>query len=294
MSETFGDKPKPVVVCLDGSDDGERALRYGIEEARRRGTSLRLVHVTPDILDYMATPPTYDDLSIQELGERILAGALEHTRELMDGLHVESSVLTGHRVASILKESEDAATVVLGTRAWKATRAFGGSTTVGVASRAHSLVTAVPPSWTPGRTTGKVLVGLDAQGGPGPVLERAFEAARERAAELTILHAWTPPHPYLPAFGDFDSHDWQESTEKWLAEQTDTVRAANLDVPARIVATYSVDKSALTDLAGEADLLVLGRHRHTTLLVHRLGSVAHHALHSAPCPVEIVPIVSHD
>jgi hypothetical protein len=35
----------PVVDAVDGTDDGARALRYGVDQARRFDRRLRLVHV---------------------------------------------------------------------------------------------------------------------------------------------------------------------------------------------------------------------------------------------------------
>lgn len=39
-----------VMVGVDGSEDGARALRYAVQEAGRLGASLRLVHVQQGIV----------------------------------------------------------------------------------------------------------------------------------------------------------------------------------------------------------------------------------------------------
>ena len=43
-----------VVVGVDGSEAGERAVRYAVLEAQRHGEGLTLVHVVPD---FVATSP---------------------------------------------------------------------------------------------------------------------------------------------------------------------------------------------------------------------------------------------
>lgn len=101
-------------------------------------------------------------------------------------------------MSAIVKESAEAACVVLGTREWHPYRIFGRSTSMGVASRAWCPVVAVPPSWSEASEAGRVVVGVDHDAGPAVVLQRAFEEAHARGAELTIVHAWAPPHAYEP------------------------------------------------------------------------------------------------
>jgi hypothetical protein len=45
VSEIYSQTNTPVVACLDGGDDGDRAMRYAIEEAQRRHTGVRLLQV---------------------------------------------------------------------------------------------------------------------------------------------------------------------------------------------------------------------------------------------------------
>jgi nucleotide-binding universal stress UspA family protein len=290
MNETLGQKMKPVVACVDGGDDGDRALRYAIEEAQRRQTGVRMVHVAPELVPFAPPSPLYVTPNLREIGARILKDALEHCHELAPDLYVEGTMAGGQRVHSIVEESQDAAAVVLGTREWRAYRHFEGATTGGVAARAHCPVISVPPTWQPGQRAGKVVVGVDEMAGPAVVLKHALEAARIRNAQLTIVHAWTPPHPYAPAFGSFEAYEWESSMEDWLDEVTAGTRAGYPDVETRLVASYGVDRGTIADVAIGADLLVVGRHRFETPLIHRLGSVAQRALHAGVCPVEVVPV----
>jgi len=290
MSDSAGRTTEPVVACIDGGDDGDRALRYAIEEAQRRETGVRMVHVPPDIIPYAPMTPLYSTPSLHDIGAHILKDALDRCLELVPDLYVEGALVAGPRVAGIVGESKDASVVVLGTRRWKNYRVFGGSTSVGVASRAHCPVLLVPPVWKPGQAKGRVVVGIDAMAEPRVVLQRAFEAARARQSELLIVHAWTPPNLYTPAFGTFEPEKWRASTDEWLSEQTIAIRADYPDVTVDQIVTYDSDKAAVADLAKDADLLVLGRHRHSAPLIHRVGSVALHAIHAGTSPLEIIPV----
>src|SRR4051812_26335963 len=112
------DTSNPVVVGLDGGDDGDRALKDPIEEAGRRATGIRLVHVVPDVLSYTPAPPMYSVPSPQDIGGHVMKEALERCHELAPDVDVSGTMSDGHRVAALVKESESASAVVLGTRTW--------------------------------------------------------------------------------------------------------------------------------------------------------------------------------
>jgi nucleotide-binding universal stress UspA family protein len=249
-----------------------------------------VLHVPLDVIPYAPMTPLYSTPSLREIGANILKDALDRCLEFAPDLYVEGTLCTGPRVHGIVDESADASCVVVGTREWRAYRVFGGSTSAGVAARAACPVIAVPPTWTGKESAAHVVVGVDAHAGPAAALVEAFEEARRRRAELTIVHAWTAPHPYEPALGDWDDEAWRKTTVSALTELTAAIRAEYADVKANQVARSSAPESALTEIAATSDLLVLGRHHSALPLAHRLGSLAHRALQAGTSPVEIVPV----
>jgi len=293
MDETFGHGTKPVVVCTDGGEDGDRALRFAIEEAGRRNTGVRVVHVLLDVFPYALVSALRFTPGISDIGNRILREALNRSRELRPDLEVDGALVDGPLVQAIVRESSDAACVVIGTREWKRLREFGGSTSAGVASHAACPVIAVPPAWTGASSTGRVVVGVDAEGGPHPSLRQAFDEARRRGAVLEVVHAWTPPHLYEPALGNWDAAEWRDVTAGTLAELIAPVGADFPDVKVDLVVSQGDPAFVLTEAAGESDLLILGRHRNALPFAHRLGSLAYHALQAATSPLEIVPLTTH-
>jgi hypothetical protein len=64
-------------------------------------------------------------------------------------------------------------------------------------------------------------------------------------------------------------------------------------VPVTLRAEYHSTKPALVEATRAARLLVIGRHGGSAPLGLSLGSVARSMIHSAQCPVEIVPVRRH-
>lgn len=278
-----------MVVGIDGGDDGVRALRYGVQEARRRNTGVRLVHVPPTVVVTAPMSPLYSMPDLREMGARVLDDAVAHLLELEPDLMVEGTLGHGSRTGALVDEARQAACVVLGTREWYKLRAFGRSTSIGVAAHAACPVIAVPPSWSGESFTGRVVVGVDDHGGPDAVLERALEAAESRDAELLVVHGWVPPSPYEPALVNVDRQGWRKLAAQKLDEIIEDSCTKHPDV--RVTTSVVLDSPAASVLESVTtdDLVVVGRHRSSVPLSQRLGSVARHAVHAGVCPVEVVP-----
>lgn len=281
---------RPVVIGIDGGDDGDRAMRYGVEEACRRGVGVRLVHVPPDLVTTAPLSPLYQMTDTREIGRRVLDDAIHRFFGLDVDVPMEGSLGQGSRTHVLLEESERASCLVLGTREWHKLRAFGGSTSVAVAARAAVPVVAVPPTWNSTPSSGRVIVGVDDHGGPLPVLRRAFAAAEERYAELVVVHAWAPPSPYEPALVHVDRQGWRKLAGERLDDLIAEVRSSHPDVAVTSAVVLDSTSAALLETATADDVLVVGRHRTHVPFPHRLGSVARHAIHAGMCPVEVVPI----
>lgn len=288
MTNAFNDR-LPVLVCTDGSEDGDRALKFACDEAERRRTSLRVLHVPQELVPFVPVTPVLMAPALHGVGAEILKRAVNRCHDLAPGLEVEGVLGSGPRVPCILDEARETACVVLGSRGWNVLRLFGGATTSSVATRSPSPVIAIPPTWEPGRSMKRVVVGVNEHSGPPEVLEVAFEEARARDAEVVIVHAWRLWPAYEAELASQEDEEWQSAARRSLAEATAGIRADNPDVRALWEIRHADPGTTLVDSAADADLLVLGRHSTSFPFLHRLGSVAHRALQSSHCPVEIVP-----
>ncbi|QLQ11595.1 MAG: universal stress protein [Nocardioidaceae bacterium] len=286
MNENRG----PVLACIDGSDDSDRAIRYALEEAGRLGTTVRLLHVVPELVAYAPGPDHIPVPGVDEAAQEIVKAAIDRCHSLAPDIEVSAVTEHGSRVKTIVDQSETSSKVIIGTRPWRATRVVSGSTTAPAAAHAHCPVVAVPQAWTGETTHDQVMVGVDEKGEPTQVLRHAFEAAHNRGADLVVVHGWSPPGPYVGVFEAWDPVEWTKAVEDQLTESIQPVRQDYPDVNVEVKVLFGLSRSALAEAGGTADLLIVGRHRSRAPWLNRLGSVAHRAVHTNRLPVEVVPL----
>lgn len=208
-----------VVVGVDGTDDGRRAVRYAVLLALRDGHALRLIHVSQPALVYTPMVPYLPEGDYQAVGAQILKEAETQAHEWgMDGSRVMSVLVQGTRTAAFVDNLEDASCVVLGTRGSRLEHFLSGSTTVGVIAHSSVPVHCVPDAWHPeGPVEEQILVGVDVSEVTAQVLASAFAEAAARRVDLEIVHAWRPPTLYDTAMGVGTAEvPWVETTRSVL------------------------------------------------------------------------------
>jgi nucleotide-binding universal stress UspA family protein len=132
-----------------------------------------------------------------------------------------------------------------------------------------------------------VVVGVD-----GSDASRAALAWAGRNARLTwaILHAVTAwQYPAELAFGvvAVPDLDPEGDARRLLKEAVDEVLEGPEPVAVRTSVVHGSPGLALEQLAGTADLLVVGSRGHGRLAGMLLGSVSEHCVHHARCPVVV-------
>lgn len=112
---------REIVVGVDGSAAALKALDWAIDEASRRGFSLRVIHTweVPPVgtltgVPTFALPEVMDDIKGQEM--RATAEVLAGHRERYPDVTVRQSVERGSPVTALVDASEHAAMVVVGSR----------------------------------------------------------------------------------------------------------------------------------------------------------------------------------
>jgi len=286
-----------VLACVDGTDDGDRAIRFAVEEAHRRGCGLHLVHVQMPPVVAPPMVPIVSPSTLHEVAAGILKSAEQRAREhgwTEPDLEVVHSV--GPRRDAILRAAQGAGCIVLGRRSSSLDHLLTGSTTASVAAHADVPVASVSEAWEPAAAHGLVVVGID---GPEVLAELAragFEEARRRSARVEVLHAWRPAGIYDAAIGTHAvASTWRTRSRDDLTQWVhDLGHEVTRGVEWVITAEYDRPTTALAEASTRADLLVLGRHSHGTRLQRALGSTAHTLLRAAWSPVMIVPVPRHD
>lgn len=281
--------PGPVVVGINADGDKTGALVFAADEARRLGVQVRLVHAAHQILPPSGETVLVTYQSLAEVAEAILSGARHALAEIAPDVLVETVAQVGGPVDVLVTLSEQASMLVLQHRSMsRVGRIFTGSTSVGVALRAHCPVVSVPAAWSPERE-GRVTVGVDEYGGPAHVLEAAFNEAAARGASLTVVHAWRLDRPYaeLITAGD-DRPEWLAAARRHLQEAMAPWQTRFPDVPVKIEVRHEWSAEALVDASTASDLVVLGR-RGSRAPRFALGSLARTLIAYSKCPVAVVP-----
>jgi nucleotide-binding universal stress UspA family protein len=285
-----------VVVGVDGSADGLRAVRWAAADAARRHRPLHLLHAHnwPE-LAYppagMALPVTYE-IDTQEAVTRILTDAVEQARTVSDDLQISTESTTRLCVPALLAASRRAALVVVGSRGLGGfTALLVGSTGVELAAHAACPVVIVrSEDRTDGPNAGRVVVGVDDSHDADLALSVAFEQAAFRSAGLTAVNAcqWQVAGQRdgvaAPIYGEQDA---LAGAHRALAESLAGWREKYPQVDVRLDVVTGRPGGVLVDASRGAELLVVGARGHGGFAGLLLGSVSQAALRHAHCPVVI-------
>jgi len=228
-----------IFVGVDGSSASKVAVRWAARDAWMRNVALTVVHVLPAPAEtWPRIPPPVGLAQWQERqGNRIIADAIKIAQQSIDGRsHINSELLVGATVATLIDLSKEAEMIVVGCRGRGALQQrLLGSVSAGLVHHAYCPVAVIhngDPSM-PHPAKASVLVGID--GSPASELATgiAFDQASRRGVELVALHAWSDTGVY-----EFPGTDW--STFKSLEDQLLAERLAGWqerypDVTVRLV-----------------------------------------------------------
>ncbi|MFG2732228.1 universal stress protein [Streptomyces canus] len=284
----------PVVVGVDGSEPGLRAVDWAVDEAALRGLPLRLVYAS--LWERYEGEALAEDLvkpSEQVRAEDIVAAAARRAARRRADVKISTEVLPEEPEYTLVHESRGAALLVTGTRGRGGlAEALLGSVSLTVAGHAHCPMIVVrgdqDDGARPGRH-GRVVVGVGDIPSAPATMRFAFEEARRRGAVLEAVRTWRCPahettdHPLLAG----------EPARLHEQHAVDALDAALKEAPDDVVVRRrTVEGHARTVLVGasrDADLLILGARRHPRHFGLQLGRVAHGVLHHSDCPVAVVP-----
>ncbi|MGA8209381.1 MAG: universal stress protein [Nocardioidaceae bacterium] len=283
-----------LVVGIDGTGDGERALRYGLALARREDLSLRLVHVAPQPQVHAPVRPYLPEPQRVQIGQTVLAQARSSAEAAgFDPERTATVLAHGPRTAALLQQARDARCVVLGTRSSGLQHLFTGSTSLSVAAHADLPVHCVPRLWDDeDEARGVVVAGLDGSDADEDVVAAAFDQAEVRSGTtLRFVHAWRPVGLYETAIlGRTLRARWEDSAREPLTKRIEEAARHHPGVAWGLDLRYERMPVALHMAADEADVLVLGRHGHLVPTGLLVGSNTRTLLRAATCPVVVVPV----
>ncbi|MFE6712702.1 universal stress protein [Streptomyces sp. NPDC057695] len=286
---------REIVAGVDGSPESLAAADWAAREALHRDLPLRLAHAWR--WEPLDLPLLQDRASQEHVADQLLSDARDTLAQRYPDLALTAEVLDDTPVAALLGTEDRAEMLVIGSRGHGAVAGFllgsygqqiiadAGRPVVAVRSRDGD--PAEPP-------TGHILVGqLGSPEDSAAALGFAFATAAARGASVRAVRAWSLPtlYAYSPAsmrLAD-EAGGLVPYEEKALREALAPWRERYPDVPVTEHVELGSAGQVLLSSAGAAQLLVVGRRARRGAVGPRIGSVAHAALHLAPCPVAVVP-----
>ncbi|MFC4055054.1 universal stress protein [Actinomadura syzygii] len=268
-----------VLFGFDGTPENDAALRWAVDEARRRDLDLELCHCWH--WPYASGHVDRDAETIRRrAGENLLERGVARAREL-GAPGVRRRLMRGPAAAALLAASRAAELVVIGAHE----RLDPGATALEVPARAERPVVVVREA-TGG--PGPVVAGVDGTARCDPALGFAFEEAALRDRDLHVVYGCWEPGVVLDAeLALFNDRELLEKTR--TAELEDAVapwrdRWPKVEVTVSLLLERPCE--ALQDAVADAALLVLGDRGTGT---DPLGATSSRMLRLAPCPVAIIP-----
>jgi nucleotide-binding universal stress UspA family protein len=107
--------PQHVIVGIDGSAEGARALAFAIEEARFRSAKLSIIYAFPALVSLFGSTAHEYYPQLQQEAEATLSRLLSEAPP-MDDLQVSASANGGNPAEVLIEASRDATLLVVGSR----------------------------------------------------------------------------------------------------------------------------------------------------------------------------------
>lgn len=290
--ESAGDRPL-VVVGVDGSQDGLRAVRSGVGVCHTTDTDLLLVHAVDDAMLAGAWGVAYDPEVLQEAGTAANQQALELALELgMPKDRVRAEVVLGSPGGVLARLSEIAELVIVGRRSVGGLeRMFVGSTSVAVVSGAKCPVMVISAAAHPGEVGSRKLIGVGMNTSPGNhvTLEEGFKRASKLGCNLEIIHALQPAVGFLaPRVSPSDLDEQLNYIQGGLEALARKCAVEYPDVKYEVVVTADSPINELVSRSERFDLLVVGS-SDSRLPGLGLGGLLRGLMAHAECPIYITP-----
>lgn len=291
--------PRTVVVGIDLSDTSTLALEWAAQEAKRSGARLTLVHtyslpIYPTARAGVPGGTVVTDLddSVRESAIAATTHAAERMRTAHPGLEVTVETGVGSPGETLVRRSEEAHLVVVGSRGLGAVRGLlMGSVSTHVCAHAQCPVVVVHERSSRLPADARVVVGVDGTETSTGALAFAFEQAASRGVGLTVVHTWQ-----LDATeGASAALAWSVDYEQ-VGEQERSVVAESLagfgeqyptvDVRRDVAQGHPVEE--LERQSESACLLVVGTRGRGVVSGWVKGSVSQAIVRAAHCPVAVV------
>ncbi len=279
-----------ILVGIDGSERGERALEWAARRAERDGASLTLLSVVDSAV---AREAGVDTETMKRASQETVDAAAAKLAAGHPGVKATTSVVEGKIVESMIEAAAAHDMVVVGSHHGATIgETVGGAKGLRISVSTVAPTVVVPSDWNPDECGEGIVVGV----GPDNVSERAVAFGVREALEdgqpLDLVSAWGLP-PVLTRPAEVLGGGLApvgEQFQRDLDRRVATLAEAN---PGLSVAGHAVEGSSpastLVKYSAGHRLLVLGTHSRSALGRTLFGSVTHGVLLDLKVPTVVVP-----
>ncbi|WP_371525279.1 universal stress protein [Streptomyces sp. NBC_01283] len=295
MSEHGKGAGRPVLVGVEQGGDQPAVVRYAARHASLHGLPLTLLHVAAEGSSLAGPGEGHADGGEPGPVTQAVATLVKPLVELVEtefpDVAVTAEAVAGRPAAVLVERSAEAAWLVVGHRGGGGfPRLPLGSVSWQVATHASCPVVVVRPGENTAREN-RVVVGVDVHDVPHEALDLAYAEAHVRGARLEMVYGafhlgQMPAGPGMvaPNFEELDERA-RQALRAEAAKRLSRYPEVAVDLRVEQVRPATI----LSEASRHAALLVVGSHGRTGLRRLMLGSVSGEALHTAECPVAVVP-----
>lgn len=279
-----------ILVGIDGTERGERAVEWAARYGAREGASLKLIAVVdPNQARAFGIDRQTGDSAIDEILQVSKAKVIGRYPQAQ----VETAIAVGKIVDCLVDAADGCDMIVMGSHHGASVgETVGGAKGLRVSVSVEVPTVVIPSDWDQDSRNHRIVVGV---GADESSINAVQFAARETIADgeqLDLVSGWGLPalltKPAEAMGGGLDPVG--EQYQRNLDQLAEKLKAENegLDVVAHAVEGSSPTK-AILNYAKDAKLLVLGTHSRTALGRTLFGSVTHSVLLNLCVPTVIVP-----
>lgn len=279
-----------ILVGIDGTERGERALEWASRYGAREGASLTLVAVVD-----AATARAYgiDRQTGDAVIEEVLQEAKDRVLAKYPSAEVSTMISSGKVVDCLVDAAAGHDMVVMGSHHGASVgETVGGAKGLRVSVSVDVPTVVIPCDWEQDSSNHRIVVGVGPDESSLSAVEFAVREAVTDGEQLDLVSGWGLPailtKPAEAMGGGLDpvGEQYQRDLERMAAE----LKAGNeaLDVVAHAVEGPSPTR-AILGYAKDSKLLVLGTHSRSALGRTLFGSVTHSVLLNLCVPTVIVP-----
>lgn len=292
-----------ILIGIDGSEQAQRALRWGLREAALHAADVSIVHVFPVPVLRGAGDHRRSDRERRSAAHELAANAVARAGAL-DDVTIDIDVIPGINGAIagvLLDRARDSDLVVVGSRGRGGfSGLLLGSVSQQVSAHAPVPVAVIPTDRDadgPSDAVREIVVGVDGSRHAVAALRWAVREAQVRKCPLTALYVYPPPAATLTS--DVIAGLEQAVVESFYAHSykiaqdvVDELIAREYPGAATTIKTRVAEGSAghmLVDEAADPEtMLVVGSRGRGGFAGLLLGSVSQQCLHHARGPVVVV------